>query len=136
MKILFDTNVVLDLLLDRQPFSADATHLFAAVESGKINGCLCATTLTTIHYLAAKTVGAAQATQAVSTLLALFEIAPVTRAVLDDAVGAGFSDYEDAVLYQAARHAGADGIVTRNQKDFAKAELPLYMPIELVSILV
>lgn len=134
MKILFDTNVVLDVLLDRAPFAEDAAALFSAVEAGVINGCLCATTLTTIHYLAGKTVGAKQATQAVATLLGLFEVAPVTRAVLDDALEAGYSDFEDAVLYQAARHAGADGIVTRNQADFVKVELPLYNPAELARL--
>ncbi len=135
MKILFDTNVVLDVLLDRQPFADNAATLFSAVETGQITGCLCATTLTTIHYLASKAVGAKQATQAIATLLGLFEVAPVTRAVLDDALGAGFTDFEDAVLYHAARHAGSDGIVTRNQADFVKAALPLYTPAELVGIL-
>lgn len=132
MKVLFDTNVILDVLLDRQPFSDDASFLLSTVEAGDMAGYLCATTITTIHYLASKAISAKAAQQAITSLLNLFEIAPVTRAVLDDALKAGFADFEDAVLYQAACHAGVDGIVTRNQQDFNKAALALYSPGELV----
>lgn len=57
MKILFDTNVVLDVLLNREPYVADAIELFSAVENTTITGLLCATTLTTIEYLCAKQSG-------------------------------------------------------------------------------
>lgn len=134
MKILFDTNVILDILLDRLPFSEQAAWLASKVEAGEISGYLCATTITTIHYLASKSIGTKAAQQAVASLLNLFEIAPVTRAVLDDALHANFSDFEDAVLYQAAVHVGADGIVTRNQQDFNKATIAIYSPTELVNI--
>ena len=62
MKILFDTNVILDLLLDRAPFSQAAGKLLSAVELGEVGGCVCATTMTTIHYLATKVVGASVVT--------------------------------------------------------------------------
>lgn len=133
MKVLFDTNVILDVLLDRMPFSEDASVLLSKAEAGDISAYLCATTITTIHYLAAKTIGDGAALHAISSLLNLFEIAPVTRAVLSDALASGFTDFEDAVLYQAARHAGADAIVTRNRQDFKKASLVLYSPNELVN---
>ncbi len=135
MKVLFDTNVILDVLLDRKPFSEDAIWLVSKVEAGEIGGYLCATTITTIHYLASKSIGAKAAQQAIASLLSLFEVAPVTRVVLDDALNSGFTDFEDAVLYQAAAHAGVDGIVTRNGADFTKAALPLYSPGALASIL-
>ena len=58
MRVLFDTNVVLDLLLARQPHVETAAALVARVERGELTGCLCATTVTTIFYLASKAVGA------------------------------------------------------------------------------
>lgn len=58
MKILFDTNVVLDVLMDREPFSDAAAELFTTVEDGSGIGYLCATTLTTVYYLAGKALGA------------------------------------------------------------------------------
>ena len=57
MKALFDTNVILDVLLDRVPFSNDASYLLTKVEQSEISGFVCATTLTTIHYLATKVLG-------------------------------------------------------------------------------
>jgi hypothetical protein len=105
--------------------------LFAHVERGTVDGLLGATTLTTIHYLAAKAVGDERAREHVGTLLQLFDVAPVTRAVLEDALALSFTDFEDAVLHEAARHARADGIVTRNASDFAAATLAVYTPAEL-----
>ena len=70
MKVLFDTNVVLDFLLDRKPFSAVAARLLARVERGEIEGLLGATTLTTIHYLLAKVIGGEAALDAVRKELA------------------------------------------------------------------
>jgi predicted nucleic acid-binding protein len=133
--VLFDTNIVLDILLDRQPHAPDPVQLFAHVERGTADGLLGATTLTMIHYLAAKAVGDEQAREHVGTLLQLFNVAPVTRAVLEDALALGFGDFEDAVLHEAARHARADGIVTRNTPDFAAATLSVYTPAELLAAL-
>lgn len=135
MKVLLDTNIVLDLLMDRPPFADAAAEIFAKVEEGNLTGYLCGTTVTTIHYLAAKVIGTKQAGKEVEKLLMLFEVAPVNRAVLESALKAGFSDFEDAVLHEAARHAGAEAIVTRNKKDFRKAKLPVYSAEELAAIL-
>jgi hypothetical protein len=62
----------------------------------------------------------------------LFDIAPVNRAVLAEALAGRIADFEDAVLYQSARLAGADAIVTRNQKDFKQASLLVLGPDELL----
>ncbi|MBI4209012.1 MAG: PIN domain-containing protein [Deltaproteobacteria bacterium] len=134
MKVLFDTNVVLDVLLDRRPFSAPAASLFAKVETGEIEGSICATTVTTIHYIAAKAVGTQQARVEVKKIMALFEIAPVNRTVLETAITAKFLDFEDSVIHEAARHIGAQAIVTRNPKDFKGAVLAIYTPQELEAI--
>lgn len=135
MKILFDTNVVLDVLLDRAPFSEVATVLFASVERAELAGYLCATTITTVHYLATKAVGAKEARRAIGKLLSLFEVAPVNRIVLEMALGSRFADFEDAVLHEAARHVGAEGVVTRNADDFKHAQLQIYKPYELSKII-
>jgi predicted nucleic acid-binding protein len=135
VRVLFDTNVVLDQLLDREPFVEAAERLMSLVDTGALDGTLCATTVTTIHYLASKTVGAPAAAEYVRELLAIFDVAPVDRDVLRAAWDAGFSDYEDAVLYEAARAAQASAIVTRNGKDFARSALPVFTPDELLAAL-
>ena len=135
MKVLFDTNIVLDVLMDRMPFSDAAAELFSKVEDGTIIGYLCGTTITTVYYLAAKTIGAARAQEEIKKMLGLFEVAPVNRQVIESALVADFSDFEDAVIHEAACHVGADVIVTRNQKDFRKSRISVYTSEEMARIL-
>lgn len=135
MKILFDTNIVLDVLMDRLPYADAAVELFSKVEDGTIIGYLGATTITTVFYLAAKTVGAARAQEEIKKLLTLFEVAPVNRPVLEAALVIDFKDFEDAVIHEAACHVGADAIVTRNQKDFKKSRIAVYTADEMARIL-
>lgn len=135
MKILFDTNIILDVLLDREPFSDPAAKLMSKVEKKELGGFLGATTVTTLYYLAAKAAGKKKAGREISKLLTLFQIASVNRAVLNEAIQSGFGDFEDAVLHASARQAGVQGIVTRNPKDFKKATLPIYSPQELYTML-
>ena len=135
MKILFDTNTVLDFLIDRAPFSDEAGILFTHVEKGLLSGWLCATTITTVHYLVTKVSGNKKAAESISKILALFEIAPVNRVVLDSAIQLGFKDFEDAVLHESAFHVGVQGIVTRDNSGFKKAKIRIYAPSELVNIL-
>jgi predicted nucleic acid-binding protein len=131
LRLLFDTNVVLDVMLDRQPHATASAEVLSRAEAGDVTGCICATTVTMIHYLATRTLGAERSLAEVRKLLSLFEIAPVNRTVLEAALTLGFADYEDAVLHEAARQVGAQGIVTRNPRHFKKAVLPIYTPEEL-----
>jgi predicted nucleic acid-binding protein len=96
---------------------------------------LCGTTVTTIFYISAKTIGARKAKQAVGGLLSLCEVAPVGRAVLEAGIASDFQDFEDAVLAAAGRIANVDAIVTRNAKDFRKAGLPAYNAAQAVELL-
>lgn len=135
MRVLFDTNVVLDVLLARAPHAASATTLFDYVARKELDGLLGATTLTTIFYLAAKASAPAKARRHMHTLLGLFDVAAVTRSVLADALEAGFKDYEEAVLHEAARQAGASAIVTRDPSGFAASKLRIYSPPELLRLI-
>lgn len=130
MNILVDTNVILDVLLEREPFAANSSRIMASIENKACTGLPCATTLTTIHYLACKTIGKAAGSKAIQTLLQIYQVAPVDHNVLLMALNSGFGDYEDAVLYTAGVRAGAKAIITRNVKDFTASELPVYTPEE------
>ena len=136
MKLLVDTNVVLDVLLERAPFAGDSAKVMAAAELGGIEAFLCATTVTTIHYLAAKALGRTTAEKQIRTLLSIFRVAPVTDAVLLAALHSKARDYEDAVLVEAARAVAAEGIVTRNPSDFPKSgALLIHTPADVVTML-
>lgn len=135
MKVLFDTNVVLDVLLERDSWAGAALYLFGKVESGELVGHLGATTLTTVYYIAHRNRGAEAAEGMMKDLLRLFEVAPVNRAVLENALDLRFADFEDAVLHEAGRVVGADALTTRNTTDFSKATLRVYTPEELIAAL-
>lgn len=134
MRVLVDTNVVLDVLLDRQAFVSDAILIFDLVERSIITGLLCATTITTLAYLAGKTAGKQPAARQIRQLLSLFEIAAVTRAVLDGALASKASYFEDAVLAEAAFQAGAQAIITRNLRDFAHSPVRAYTPAQWLAM--
>jgi predicted nucleic acid-binding protein len=135
LKLLLDTNVVLDVMLDRKPHVAASAKVFAAAEIGGFEASLCATTITTIHYLATKALGAKVAAREITRLLEIFRIAPVTEVVLKAALQTKTPDYEDAVLFEAARASGMNGIITRNADDFPKTNLPIYLPVDVVVLL-
>lgn len=135
MRVLFDTNVVLDALLDREPWADAAIALLDRVEAGHLVGHLGATTVTTIHYIARRNVGVGAAQEMLRDLMRLFEVAPVNRAVLDGALDLGFDDFEDTVLHEAGRLMGAGAITTRDPNGFRKASLRVYSPDALVAAL-
>lgn len=135
MNVLFDTNVVLDALLDREPWAGAAVALFDRVESGNVVGHLGATTITTIHYVARRNIGIGTTGGLIRDLLRLFEVAPVNRAVLDGALALGFDDFEDAVLHEAGRLVGARAVVTRDPSGFSTATLRVYDPETLIAAL-
>jgi predicted nucleic acid-binding protein len=134
MTVLFDTNVILDVLLAREPYADTAAKLMSMAQRGTIKGLIGATTVTTIHYLATKAVGAKAARTHLKSLLSIFEVAAVDRDILTQALDCGFPDYEDAVLHQAAIATGAAGIVTRNTKDFTKSKIAVFTPEELLNV--
>ena len=135
MKVVFDTNVVLDVLIGREPHFETGVELFDELDKGRLEGVICATTVTTVHYLAGRTLKAARARKLVADLLGLFGIAPVDEEVLRRALDLKFADFEDAVVHEAATASGATAIVTRDARGFSRAALPVYTPIELLAAL-
>ena len=132
---MFDANVVLDVLLRRQPFDEPAGELLSRAERGDIQGCICASVVTTIFYLARKAVGLDEARRHVRTILSILDVAPVTGAVLREAAESNMSDFEDAVLAAAASHVQVAAIAARNERDFAGAPVSVYSPMSLLALL-
>lgn len=136
MRILFDTNVILDLLLEREPFIKQAALLFSKVEKGEIVGIACATAFTTVYYLLRKKLSHQKAKEYIDLLLSLLDVAAVNRTVIETAKNlVSFKDFEDAVVYASALHSNCNCIVTRNTKDFPESEVPVLLPEEAMKIL-
>jgi len=128
VRMLVDTNIVLDVLLDRRPHSIDSLQVFKLVEEGKIAGLLCATTITTIDYLLTQSLNRTDARKYLAQLIQLFDIAPVNRIVFEGAMKSRIVDFADAVLEQAALLSGAEAIITRNAKDFSNGTVKVLDP--------
>jgi predicted nucleic acid-binding protein len=125
VRVLIDTNIVLDFLLEREPFLSDAEALFQAIGAGQVVGYVTATTLTDIFYIAKRqTQSLERARQTISIILAVMEVCPVDRTVLEVALTSGLADFEDAVQIACAIAQGLDAIVTRD-RDFSSATMPV-----------
>lgn len=129
MNILFDTNILLDVFLDRDPFFDASSQVVGFAEQGKLEGWICSTTVTTIHYLLAKALSRDQAKQHLNELLKIFHISKANRVVLEEALESDFNDYEDAVLYQSAIHANLDAILPEIKKISRKANFMFTAPL-------
>lgn len=135
MKVLFDTNVILDVLLDREPFAEAATYLMSKVEQSEIIGYLGATTITTIYYLLQKNLGKEIVVEKIGILLSMFEIIPVNRIILEKALRLNFVDFEDAVLYEGGSNIEVEYIITRDIKGFKESKIPVFNPVEFINML-
>ena len=134
-RILLDTNVVLDVLLDRQPHAAGSAAIWEAIESGTAEGMLAAHAVTTIHYLVRKELGTTKATRIISSILRVFRVAAVDGDVLQEALQLPFPDFEDAVTAAAARLADCECIVTRDPKGFRGSPVRALTPEAVTPLL-
>ena len=135
MRFLVDINVVLDVLLNRQPHVEASSTLWAAIENKLAEGMLSAHAVTTIHYLIHRELGNAKAKRMIRAMLQVFGVAAVDRQVIESALESASADYEDAVSAAAARFAGCDGIVTRDPKGFRGCELPVFTPESVLALI-
>ncbi len=133
MKILLDTNVVLDLLLAREPFVTYAREIFVLIENTEIEGYLCANSVTTLHYLIGREKNKEEADEIISELLSLFEVTLVDKKVLTEATTNNGIDYEDSVIYTSAFHHDVEIIVTRDKKGFQNSKISILTPQEFLA---
>ena len=130
MLLLVDLNLVLDVLLQREPHVEASAALWREIELGHARGLLAAHCVTTLHYLAGRTRDRVFADRCVAEVLSVFGVAPVTDGVLQHAVSLGWSDFEDAVCTAAAAASGCQAIVTRDRRGFRDAPVSVMTPAE------
>lgn len=135
MKVLLDTNVILDVLADREPFVADSARVLALVEREVVQGLVAAHTVTTLFYLLNRELGLRRTKRALMDLLRLVAVVPVDHDRLLQAMAMSWPDFEDAVQAACAAKAGVDYLVTRNAEDFQGAEVDVVGPPELLTLL-
>jgi predicted nucleic acid-binding protein len=118
LKVLVDTNIVLDIALKRQPFVEQAALLWRLAEQKEIKACLSNTSITDIFYIVGKHAGQEQAREFIADILDTFSLADIDEEGFREALNSGMSDFEDAVQYVICTRNGCDWLATRNKNDF------------------
>jgi predicted nucleic acid-binding protein len=133
-KIFLDTDVVLDHLADRQPFSEYAHRLFALAEQNKITLCVSALSFSNLYYILRKLEGGDGALSLLRKLKGLVEVTTVGEIEVKSALGENFKDFEDALQCFSAKTGGeVNVILTRNKFDFPKSIIHVESPEEFLS---
>lgn len=128
MRVVFDTNVLLDIALGRQPFAASSLAAFEKVREAGELPLLAPHTLATFYYMVAKSHDRARAQVAIEDLLTTAEVASFDHDAALRSSGLGMGDFEDAMVVSAAIECSADLILTRNESDFSNSPIPVQSP--------
>ena len=136
MKILIDTNVIIDALTSREPWNESAEKIFIMAANNIVDMYITASSATDIYYLVRKHLHNAEtARQVMSKLYSLVGILEVKEEDCIDALVSSITDYEDAVVEQVARRSGVECIVTRNQKDYEPGLTKVFLPDDFIQFM-
>lgn len=136
MKILVDTNIIIDALTSRQPWCYNAEQIFYMAANHTAEMYITANTATDIYYLLRKHLqNTKSAKEALSKLFSIFSILDVTAVHCINALSSAITDFEDAVLEQTAFDTHIDYIVTRNVKDFQYSSVKVMLPEDFITLM-
>lgn len=131
MRVLLDTNVVLDVWLAREPFWKDSAALFAKAERKEIEGWVCPTTVTTLHYLGKKVLGEHKTRSLLNQLITICKVGKMSRQTFTVALESEISDFEDAIIEAVSIESDVELIATRNIGDFKKSKITVKEPSQI-----
>jgi predicted nucleic acid-binding protein len=132
LKVLIDTNIIVDVALERQPFYAESQKILSIAYHQQIQGYISASTVSDISYIIRKAKGRPLALEFLQGIATFCPIAAVDQAVIEMALTVNLKDFEDAIQYSAATHQ-MEAIVTRNPQDFISAtHLEILTPHQLI----
>ncbi len=132
--ILVDSDVILDIFLDREPFCMAALTVFLRIEQGYCQGNISATAIANIYYTTRKELGRTVAINGIKRLLETegLRILAIGAHEIREAVFSEMTDFEDAVQAAVADFEGIEYIITRNLKDYRKSPVPALSPMQLL----
>jgi predicted nucleic acid-binding protein len=117
MKLLLDTNILLDVIQQRKPHDAFAQRLFSLVERGQVEGYVSAISFNNIFYILRKQVGVETARSALRLLRTIFDVVALDALIIDAALTHDAPDFEEAIQAECARAVDASCVVTGNPQD-------------------
>ena len=133
-KVFVDTDIIYDLLAERDPFYSSAAHLFTLADEGKVQIFISALSLANIHYLISKHLSESQAKQILRKFKVLVQVTSLTEKIIDLALNSEFEDFEDAIQYFSALQNDIEILLTRNLKDYKKAQISVLTAQDFINL--
>ncbi len=133
-QVLFDSDVLIDVLAQRQPFVITSAQALNRATQPEVQGFVSGHAVTNIFYILRRQVGSETARELVSRLLQHLQVARITDEVIRAALQSSITDFEDAVTSEAANAAGVEVVVTRNTPDFVASVIPVVLPEEFLAM--
>jgi len=136
MKVLIDTNVLIDYMAEREPYFEDARKILLFCGQNKIEGCIAAHSVSNIFYILRKHIPESERRTILKNLCTITTVIEIDRQKLVNALdNVDFSDMEDCLQSECADVFKADYIITRNIKDFEKSSIPPILPADFIKLL-
>ncbi len=133
MKLLIDTNVILDVLLQREPFFKAAVDVLNLTQRDDVREYVSASAITDIYYIACRQMKDRSAVrELLKRLLLVVSVAAVSEREIQNALELAWGDFEDSVQYSVALLAEMDGIITRNPDDYQDANIQIWLPEQVL----
>lgn len=133
MKLLLDTNVMLDLLSRREPFVKDAATIVSLADMGEITLAVSALSFSTTDYFLKKILSPSKSIENLRKFRTISEVIALDDVVIDKSLNSNFKDFEDGLQYYSALKAKCNVIITRNAKDFGSSEISVLTPGEFLA---
>ncbi|MEP6517332.1 type II toxin-antitoxin system VapC family toxin [Microcoleus vaginatus] len=132
MKLLIDTNIIVDVALERELFFAESDRILTFVEEAQIQGYISASTFSDLYYIIRRDTGRDWTLDFLRQLATICQVATVDNSVISMALTCNFKDFEDAIQYSTAVINRIDAIVTRNPRDFPVTTPRIVTPNQLI----
>lgn len=128
-KFFIDTDVIIDFLIDRQPYTTASTQIFELADTNEITLCTSALSINNIHYIVRKVLGESKTREVIDDLMGFIDVLKVEKQALRKALSSDFKDFEDAIQLEVAlTDKQVKVIITRNTKDYRKAKISVLDP--------
>jgi len=133
-KIFIDTDVILDVVLERRPFFENSQKIIALVEKNIFQGFTSSLILANCYYIINSNKNKSIAEKTISKLRSIFTVLPFTDKEIGESLNSGIKDFEDGIQYFIAVNNGVDTIITRNVSDFKNVDINVFMPKDFLAL--
>lgn len=133
-KVYIDTDIILDLLMKREPFYLSAAKLFKLIENNKISAFVSSLIFSNLYYIIKKSEGKEKAKNSLKKLKLLVKVLPVDEKIIELGLSSSFNDFEDSIQYYVAIENGLKNLITRNLDDYKKSKINIFTAEEFINL--